>query len=331
MTRYLIQRFLIMIVMLAALSIIVFITIELPPGDYADRRALHLRSAGVLVTSEDVIALRHTLGLDRPWYVRYFNWISNIVLHGNFGQSFGLHLPVTQVLGQRVGLTVMLAVATIIFTYGLAIPIGIYSAMRQYSLGDYAATIVGYFGMATPSFMLALILLYFSVMVFNNSVGGLFSPEYAEEPWSWGKVVDLLRHLWVPALVLGLAGTAFEIRTMRATLLDEKNKLYVTAARAKGLPEWKLLLKYPVRVALNPIVSTIGWELTAIIAGAPLVSFVLALPDTGPLFLTALLDQDTYLSGAILLMYAFLTILGTFLSDVLLALLDPRIRYGERI
>ena len=331
MARFLIQRFIIMVLMLAALSLIVFITIELPPGDYADRRALHLRSAGVTVTSEDVISLRHTLGLDRPWYVRYFNWITNIVLHGNFGQSFGLHLPVTQVLGERVGLTVMLAVATIIFTYGLAIPIGIYSAMRQYSLGDYAATIVGYFGMATPSFMLALLLLYFSVMVIGTSVGGLFSPEYAEAPWSWGKVVDLLRHLWVPALVLGLAGTAFEIRTMRATLLDEKNKLYVTAARAKGLPEWKLLLKYPVRVALNPIVSTIGWELTAIIAGAPLVSFVLALPDTGPLFLTALLDQDTYLSGAILLMYAFLTILGTFLSDVMLALLDPRIRYGERV
>ena len=331
MARFLIQRFIIMILMLAALSLIVFITIELPPGDYADRRALHLRSAGVTVTSEDVVSLRHTLGLDRPWYVRYFIWITNIVLHGNFGQSFGLHLPVTEVLGQRVGLTVTLAVATIIFTYGLAIPIGIYSAMRQYSLGDYAATIVGYFGMATPSFMLALLLLYFSVMVIGTSVGGLFSPEYAEAPWSWGKVVDLLRHLWVPALVLGLAGTAFEIRTMRATLLDEKNKLYVTAARAKGLPEWKLLLKYPVRVALNPIVSTIGWELTAIIAGAPLVSFVLALPDTGPLFLTALLDQDTYLSGAILLMYAFLTILGTFLSDVLLALLDPRIRYGERV
>jgi peptide/nickel transport system permease protein len=190
---------------------------------------------------------------------------------------------------------------------------------------------VGYFGMATPSFMLALILLYFSVMVFDTSVGGLFSPEYAEASGSWGRVGVLVRHLGVPGLVLGLAGTACEVRPMRATLLDEKNKLYVTAARAKGLPEWKLLLKYPVRVALNPIVSTIGWELTAIIAGAPLVSFVLALPDTGPLFLTALLDQDTYLSGAILLMYAFLTILGTFLSDVLLAVLDPRIRYGERV
>ena len=331
MTRYLTQRFIIMLIMLVALSVIVFIIIELPPGDYADRKALDLRSQGVSVTERDVTALRHQFGLDRPWYQRYAKWITDILFHGNFGVSFGLHRPVADVLGERVGLTVLLAIATIIFTYGLAIPIGIYSAMRQYSIGDYVATIIGYFGMATPSFMLALILLYFSVMVFNNSVGGLFSSQYSEAPWSWAKFVDLLRHLWVPALVLGLAGTAFEIRTMRATLLDEKNKLYVTAARAKGLPEWKLLLKYPVRVALNPIVSTIGWELTAIIAGAPLVSFVLALPDTGPLFLRALLDQDIYLSGAILLMYAFLTILGTFLSDVLLALLDPRIRYGERI
>jgi len=331
LTRYLIQRFLIMLVMLAALSVIVFVTIELPPGDYADRRALDLRSQGVQVTEADVIAMRHQFGLDRPWYQRYATWITNIVLHGNFGVSFGLHRPVADVIGERVGLTVMLAIATIIFTYGLAIPIGIYSAIRQYSLGDYAATLIGYFGMATPSFMLALILLYFSVMVFNNSVGGLFSPEYADAPWSWAKFVDLLRHLWVPALVLGLGGTAFEIRTMRATLLDEKNKLYVTAARAKGLPEWKLLLRYPVRVALNPIASTIGWELTAIIAGAPLVSFVLALPDTGPLFLRALLDQDIYLSGAILLMYSTLTILGTFISDVTLALLDPRIRYGQRV
>ncbi|HXQ34191.1 MAG TPA: ABC transporter permease, partial [Anaerolineales bacterium] len=279
MTRYLIQRFIIMILMLAALSVIVFIVIELPPGDYADRRALDLRSQGVMVTEKDLIAMRHQFGLDRPWYQRYVKWITDIVFHGNFGVSFGMHRPVSDVIGERVGLTVMLAIATIIFTYGLAIPIGIYSAIRQYSIGDYAATIVGYFGMATPSFMLALILLYFSVMVFNNSVGGLFSSQYAEAPWSWGKFVDLLRHLWVPALVLGLAGTAFKIRTMRATLLDEKNKLYVTAARAKGLPEWKLLLKYPVRVALNPIASTIGWELTAIIAGAPLVSFVLALPD----------------------------------------------------
>lgn len=330
MAKFIIRRFITMVIMLAALSFIVFITIELPPGDYADRRALHLRSAGVLVTSEDVISLRHTLGLDRPWYERYYRWISDIVLHGDFGQSFGLHLPVTQVLGERIGFTIMLALTTILVTYGIAIPIGIYSAIKQYSVGDYAATIIGYFGMAMPSFMLALILLYISVMVFDTSVGGLFSPEYAEAPWSWGKFTDLLGHLWIPAIVLGVAGAAFEARTMRATVLDEKNKLYVTAARAKGMPELRLLLKYPVRVALNPIVSTIGWQLTAIIAGVPLVSFVLALPDTGPLFLTSLLDQDTYLSGAILLIYAALTILGTFISDILLVMLDPRIRYGEK-
>ncbi len=331
MAKYLLQRFVIMVVMLAMLSFIVFVIIELPPGDYAEQRALVLRSQGISVTTQDVLTLRHQLGLDRPWYVRYVNWISNIVLHGNLGQSFTVHLSVAEALGQRVGFTVLLALASIFFTYGVAIPIGIYSAIRQYSIGDYLATMLGYLGMAMPSFMLALILLYFSVMVFGTSVGGLFSPQYSEAPWSWAKAADLFRHLWVPALVLGLAGTAFEIRTMRATMLDEKNKLYVTAARAKGLPEWKLLLKYPVRVALNPIASTIGWELTAIISGAPLVSFVLALPDTGPLFLRALLEQDTYLSGAILMMYATLTILGTFLSDVLLAILDPRIRYGERL
>lgn len=331
MAKYVLQRFVIMVVMLAALSFIIFVVIELPPGDFADRRALSLRSTGVLVTQEEVIAIRHQLGLDRPWYVRYFTWVSNILLHGNFGDSFAVHMPVSEVLGQRVGLTVSLALATIFFTYGMSIPVGIYSAIRQYSIGDYAFTFLGYLGMAMPSFMLALILLYISVIAFDSSVGGLFSPEYAEAPWSWAKTVDLFQHLWVPAVVLGTAGTAFEIRTMRATMLDEKNKLYVTAARAKGLPEWKLLLKYPVRVALNPIASTLGWELTAIISGAPLVSFVLALPDTGPLFLTALLDQDVYLSGAILLMYSALTIVGTFLSDVLLALLDPRIRYGEKI
>jgi len=329
--RYLIQRLIIMIVMLAMLSFIVFVTIELPPGDYADRRALDLRSQGITVLEDDVINLRHQLGLDRPFLQRYWTWITNIVLHGNFGLSMTLHLPVTQVLGERVGLTMMLALATIIFTYGLAIPIGIYSAIRQYSAGDYFFTALGYLGMAVPSFMLALVLLYVSVIVFDGNVGGLFSPEYREAPWSMAKFVDLLGHLWVPAIVLAVAGTAFEIRTMRATMLDEKNKLYVTAARAKGLPEWKLLMKYPVRVAMNPIVSTIGWELTAIISGAPLVSFVLALPDTGPVFLRALLDQDIYLSGAILLMYATLTILGTFLSDMLLAILDPRIRYGERV
>ncbi len=331
MAKFIIQRFLIMVVMLAALSLIVFVTIELPPGDFADRDAYRMKSMGVRVTQQDIIQMRHQLGLDRPLPERYLTWISNIVLHGNFGISLSQHVPVSQVIGERIGFTALLAFGAILFTYGLAIPIGIYSAVRQYSAGDYFFTFLGYLGMATPSFLLALVLLYISVMVFNSNVGGLFSPQYQEAPWSWDKFVDLLKHLWVPALVLAVAGTAFEIRTMRATMLDEKNKLYVTAARARGMSEWHLLLKYPARVALNPIVSTLGWELTAIIAGAPLVSFVLALPDTGPLFLTSLLDQDVYLSGAMLLLFATLTIVGTFLSDILLAILDPRVRHGERI
>lgn len=331
MARFILRRFLIMVVMLALLSIIVFIILELPPGDYAERHVFRLRTLGIFVTDEELEAYRHQFGLDRPWPERYWRWVTNIVLHGNFGQSLMYRLPVTEVIGERLGFTAILAVAALIFTYGLAIPIGIYSAVRQYSVGDYTFTVLGYIGMATPNFLLALVLMYISVMVFGTSVGGLFSPEYLEAPWSWARFVDLLKHLWVPAIVLGTAGTAFQIRTMRATLLDEKNKLYVTAARAKGLSERRLLFKYPVRVALNPIVSTIGWELTAIISGAPIVAFVLALPDTGPLFLKALMDQDIYLAGAMLLMYSALTILGTFLSDVMLALLDPRVRQGERI
>jgi peptide/nickel transport system permease protein len=329
MARFLLQRFLIMLAMLAGLSVIVFITIELPPGDFADRQAYRMKSTGVRVTEADIIQMRHQMGLDRPWYERYGSWIGNIVLRGNFGMSMSQHIPVTEAIGDRIGFTALLALATLLFTYSIAIPIGIYSAMRQYSFGDYFFTFLGYIGMAVPSFLLALLLLYVSVFVFDSNVGGLFSPQYVEAPWSWDKFVDLLNHLWVPALVLGMAGTAFEIRTMRATMLDEKNKLYVTAARARGMPEGQLLLKYPVRVALNPIVSTIGWNLTAIIAGAPLVAFVLALPDTGPLFLNALLDQDIYLSGAMLLLFSALTIFGTFLSDILLAILDPRVRYGE--
>jgi peptide/nickel transport system permease protein len=328
MAKFVLKRFLIMLAMLAALSFVVFLIIELPPGDFADRAVYRLKASGATITTEEIVAIRHQLGLDRPFLARYWTWITNIVLHGNWGVSMLRRLPVTAVIGDRLGFTAILAVATLVFTYGIAIPIGILSAVRQYSAADYTFTLLGYVGMATPNFLLALVLVYFSVVVFGTSVGGLFSPQYVEAPWSWAKLMDLFSHLWVPALVLAIAGTAFQIRTMRATLLDEKNKLYVTAARARGLSENKLLLKYPVRVALNPIISTIGWELATIISGAPIVAFVLALPDTGPLFLVALLDQDSYLAGAMLLMYSALTIIGTFLSDIALAILDPRIRYG---
>jgi peptide/nickel transport system permease protein len=328
---FLLRRFLIMIGMLALLSIIVFIILELPPGDFAERHVYQLKSIGIFVTEEDLLNYRHQFGLDRPWPERYLRWITNIVTRGNFGISLIYRKPVTDVIGERLGFTAILAVSAVILTYGLAIPIGIYSAIRQYSIGDYTFTILGYVGIAIPNFLLALVLLYISVTVFGSNVGGLFSPEYLDAPWSWARFVDLLKHLWIPAIILGTSGTAFQIRTMRATLLDEKNKLYVTVARAKGLPEGRLLMKYPVRVALNPIISTMGWELTRVISGAPIVAFVLALPDMGPLYLRALLDEDIYLGGSMLMIYSALTIFGTFLSDVMLVLLDPRIRQGEKV
>lgn len=328
MTRFILQRLATMIITMALVSFVTFIIIELPPGDYAERYAFKLSASGIKVTDDDIQALRIRFGLDRPLMERYWTWITNIVRDGDFGLSFQYQKPVTEVIGERILFTALLAMVTLIFTYGLAIPIGVYSAIRQYSIGDYIATVIGYIGLAIPSFMLALVLLYLSVKAFNMNVGGLFSPEFVNAAWTWPRVVDLLKHLIVPAVVLGLSGTAFQIRTVRATLLDEKNLLYVTAARAKGLPEGRLLLKYPIRVALNPVFSTIGWELTSIISGAPIVALVLNLPDTGPLFLNSLLDQDMYLAGGMLLLLSALTILGTFLSDVLLAVMDPRIRRG---
>jgi peptide/nickel transport system permease protein len=320
-----------MVAMLALLSLVIFLIIELPPGDYAERHVFRLRTLGVVVTEEELNNWRHQFGLDKPWHQRYWRWITQIITRGNFGMSMMYRLPVTEVIGERLGFTAILAIAALLLTYGIAIPIGIYSAIRQYSIGDYSFTVLGYLGMAVPNFLLALVLLYISVMLFGVNVGGLFSPDYIDADWSMARLWDMLKHLWVPAIVLSAASTAFQIRTMRATLLDEKNKLYVVAARAKGLSEGKLLMKYPVRVALNPIVATIGWELTAIVSGSPIVSFVLGLPDTGPLFLKSLLDQDIYLAGAMLLLYSAMTIIGTFLSDVMLAALDPRIRQGEAV
>jgi peptide/nickel transport system permease protein len=330
MVRFVARRFSMMILMLAVLSILTFFITELPPGDYAERQVFRLRTIGVIMTEQDLANLRYQLGLDRPSYVRYWRWITNIVLHGNFGISFMYRLPVTEVIGERIVFTIILAFMSVLFIYAVAIPAGIYSAMRQYSMGDYITSSVGYIGLSLPNFLLALILMYLSVTVFDINVGGLFSAKYQDAPWSLDRVVDMLKHVWIPIVVLGSSGTAFQIRTMRATLLDEKDKLYVTAARAKGIPEWRALLKYPVRAALNPIVSTMGWELTRIVSGAPIVATVLALPDVGPLYLKALLDQDIYLAGALLMMYSSLTIVGTFVSDILLAVLDPRVREGAR-
>jgi len=328
MARYALQRFLTMVFMLFLLSLVVFVILELPPGDFAERYVFDLRQSGAQVYYEQIELYRHMLGLDRPWYQRYLQWMGGILLRFDFGWSLTFRLPVTQVVGDRLIFTVVLSVVTIALSYIIAIPIGIYSAMRQYSAGDYLFTVLGYLGMAIPAFLFALVLLYIAVFYLDTSAGGLFSVEFQNQPWSWGKLLDFVKHMWMPVVVLGTSGAASTIRTMRATMLDEKNQLYVTVARSKGVPERKLIWKYPVRAALNPVVSTIGWELATIVSGSPITATVLSLPDIGPMFLKALLNQDIYLSGTILLIYSTLTIVGTFLSDLLLAALDPRIRLG---
>ncbi|NMC11811.1 MAG: ABC transporter permease [Chloroflexi bacterium] len=328
MAKYALRRFITMVVMVVALSLIVFVILELPPGDFAERYVHDLRQSGAQVTSDQVDYYRHMLGLDRPWYERYMTWATNIVTRFDFGWSLTYRLPVTKVIGDRIWFTVILSVVTIGASYLIAIPLGIYSAIKQYSAGDYVLTVLGYLGMATPAFLFALLLLYVSTMYFGTSVGGLYSLEFQSAPWSWKKFLDLMRHIWPAVIVLGTSGAASTLRTMRATMLDEKNQLYVTVARAKGVPEKKLIQKYPVRAAINPIVSTIGWELATIVSGSPITATVLSLPDIGPIFLKSLTNQDIYLSGTILLIYSVLTIVGTFISDILLAMLDPRIRYG---
>lgn len=326
MLHLFIHRLAYMAMTLAAVSLVAFVLIQLPPGDYADSYANKRQQAGAPISTQELDEMRRRLGLDRPWYVQYANWVSAIVLEGDLGYSWEWRRPVADVIGDRLPLTLLLAFSTLIFMYVVALPIGVYSAVRQYSLTDHTFAAVGYFGLATPNFLLALILMYLGQQWFGQSVGGLYSPEYEDAPWSWAKVVDLAQHLWVPVIVLGTAGTAYLIRAMRATLLDELDKMYVMAARAGGLSPMRLLLKYPVRMALNPIVATLGWRLTYVISGAPIVGVVMSLPDTGPLFLHALLNQDMYLAGAMVLVYCALTILGTFVSDLLLLALDPRIR-----
>jgi len=326
MIRFVINRFVYMILTLAAVSMVAFVLIQLPPGDFADSYANKRQQAGAPIKVEELDEIRRRLGIDKPWYIQYGKWISNMVLEGDMGYSWEWRRPVSDLIAERLPLTLLLAFSTLILMYGLAIPIGIYSAVRQYSATDHIFSTVGYVGLAIPNFLLALILMYLGQQWFGQSVGGLFSPEYQDAPWSWPRVANLAEHLWVPVVVLGTAGTAYLIRTIRASTLDELDKMYVMAARAGGLSPIRLLLKYPVRMALNPIVATLGWRLTYVISGAPIVGVVMSLPDTGPLFLHALLNQDMYLAGGMVLIYCAFTIIGTFISDLLLVLLDPRIR-----
>jgi peptide/nickel transport system permease protein len=328
MLSYIGRRILYMIPTLFAISIIVFIIIQLPHGDYATYLTEQMKAQQGEVSPEFEQAMRERFGLDQPITVQYFKWITNL-LRGDFGYSFEHNQPVVGLIGERLTLTFVLSVSTLMFTWIVALPVGIYSAVKQYSLGDYVFTTFGFIGLAIPNFLLALVMMYIAFEYFGASVGGLFSPEYENAPWSLAKVWDLIMHMWIPIVIIGTAGTAGLIRTMRANLLDELNKPYVETARAKGMSELRLLLKYPVRHALNPFVSTVGWTLPRLVSGAAIVSIILNLPTTGPLLLNSLLAQDMYLAASFILMLSALTVIGTLLSDLLLAWLDPRIRYEK--
>jgi peptide/nickel transport system permease protein len=324
------RRVLLMVPVLFAISVVAFVIIQLPPGDYLSTMVSQLKADGNVVDQAEIAQLTDRYGLSDPIFLQYVKWISQIVLHGDFGMSFAWNRPVSSLLADRLPLTVLLAVTTLLFTWIVAFPIGVYSAVRQYSAGDYAATTFGFLGLAVPEFLIALVLMWIGLKYFGQSVGGLFSPEWQDAPWNLGKLLDLLGHLWVPILVLGMAGTAGLIRVLRANLLDELHKPYVVAARARGMPERRLTVKYPLRVALNPFVSTVGWVLPGLVSGEVIVAQVLSLPTTGPLLLAALKGQDMYLAGSIILVVSVLTVIGTLISDILLAWLDPRVRVRYR-
>jgi peptide/nickel transport system permease protein len=329
MLAYIIRRLLTMIPTLVAISIISFVIIQLPPGDFLTTYVAQLSVSGESVDQAELDQLKQRYGLDQPMYIQYMKWAWNFV-HGDFGHSFEWNKPVSELIGERLSLTILISVCTLLFTWVVSLPIGIYSAVRQYSWVDYFLTIVGFIGLATPNFLFALVLLWVSYAYLGMSIGGLFSPEYAEAPWSIAKFLDLLSHLWIPVLIVGTAHTAKFIRIIRGNLLDELKKPYVTTARAKGLTETRLILKYPVRVAINPLVSTIGWTLPELVSGIAITAVVLNLPTTGPLLLSALLSQDMQLAGTFIMLLSSLTVVGTLVSDILLAWVDPRIRFGAR-
>ena len=327
MLVYILRRMLSMIPTLLVISILVFIIIQLPPGDYLESYIAELQSQGESVDEKKIAYLRHEYGLDLPLYQQYLVWVSGM-FQGDFGYSFEYSLPVTEVVGDRLFLTILISVVTIFFTWLIAFPIGIYSATHQYSWGDYGLSFLGFIGLATPNFLLALVMLYFANVYFGTSIGGLMAPEYINQPWSLDKFISVLEHLWIPVVVIGTSGTAGMIRRIRANLLDELQKQYVTTGRAKGLPPGKLLVKYPLRVSLNFFIADIGNLLPTVISGAEIVAVVMSLPTTGPILLSALQSQDMYLAGSFLMFLAVLTVVGVLVSDIALAILDPRIRLG---
>jgi peptide/nickel transport system permease protein len=310
-------------------SFLVYMTIQLPPGDYVTQMLESMRNQSGTVnwTPQFEEAMRNRYGLNEPVTVQYFKWIGNIVLHGDFGYSFQNSEPAEKVIWDRLGMTLVVSFSSFVFTWLVALPIGILSAVRQYSLADYFFSFIGFIGLATPGFLIALVLMFLAFKIGNISLTGLFSPEYVQAAWSLEKVGDLLKHLWIPMIIIGVGGTAGLIRILRANLLDELNKPYVETARAKGLPEWKLLVKYPLRHAMNPLVSGMAWLLPTLIGGEAIVAIVLNLPTTGPVLLDALQVQDMFVAAGFLMLLSLLTIFGMLLSDIMLAWLDPRIRY----
>jgi peptide/nickel transport system permease protein len=338
MLRYLVQRLFVMIPTLLVISFLVFAIIQAPPGDYLESMIIEMQSRGENVDQSKVDFLRHTYGLDQPFYLQYLKWMfgdwqglrhqSGGLIFGDPGYSFEHNLPVAEVVGDTLTLTVVISLASVLFVWVVSFPIAVYSATHQYGFFDYVFTFLGYIGLATPSFLIALVLLYFANVWFGTSIGGLVDPQYIDQPWSLAKLGSLLEHMWIPVLVIGLPGTAGMIRRLRANLLDELNKQYVVTGRAKGLPPFRLLMKYPLRISLNPFIADIGSLLPELISGSVVVSVVMSLPITGPILLEALRAQDMYLAGSFLMFMAVLTVVGIFISDLALAMLDPRIRFG---
>ncbi|HEY2617049.1 MAG TPA: ABC transporter permease [Acetobacteraceae bacterium] len=328
MLTYLARRLVLAVITIFAITLVTFAILHLPPVDFVTAYAAQAAASGTQISAAEADAMRLAYGLNQPLWVQYWKWLAMVVT-GDFGRSFEYGRPVTEVIGDRLWLTILLSLGAIVITWGLALPIGIYSAVRQYSFGDYFFTFLGFVGLAVPNFLLALIVMYFGLRWFGISVSGLFSAEQQLAPWTWAKLTDLLQHLPVPILILSLAGTAQLVRIMRANLLDELRRPYVVTARARGLPESHVILKYPVRAALNPFASTIGYLLPFMVSGSVIISVVLSLPTVGPLLLRSLLSQDMLLASSIILMLGVLTVIGTLISDLLLMWIDPRIRLGQ--
>ncbi len=330
MAKYILKRLLYVIPTMVIISMVVFTTIQLPPGDYVTQmiEAMRNQTGGTTWSPEFEAAMRDRYGLNEPVTVQYTKWIGNILLHGDFGYSFQNSEPAEVVIRDRMGMTLVVSISSFVLTWMIALPIGVLSAVKQYSLADYVFSFIGFIGLATPGFLIALVLMFLAFKYGNVSLSGLFSPEFENAPWSIERVIDLFKHMWIPMIIIGVGGTAGLIRVMRANLLDELHKPYVETARAKGLPEWKLLIKYPLRAALNPFVSAISWFLPSLIAGEAIVSIVLNLPTIGPVYLNALLQQDMFVSAGFLMLLSLVTIAGTLISDLLLVWLDPRIQYN---